>query len=996
MQLWIRNLSGSQRLFNKILGEKFMKKLGLFVAVMITMLCMVIGACASNVDLDNDYFFTDKAFRAYLLKFDKDGDRALNDEEAEAVTCIDVTNLGVKAIDGLFLFTELKELYCGNNEITSLFTGNNMKLKVLSCENNKLTSLGLTGNYNLEKLNCSGNELTSLDVSSAYCYLTILECENNKITDLDISECYDLVKVIIKNKPKEYDTYYSWDGGESGHLNVDKTVNLITGIDTGIAINDTNFQVVALWDYIYRKRYNGDGVLSDEEIERITSIDVVYEKIKSLKGIEFFPNLKKLNCHGNSITSLDLTANTKLEEIDCYGCPVESLEVSQCKELKSLNCSWTKITTLNVRENALLEKLICWYLPLGTIDLSKNTKLKELECLHCDLNGLDLSYNPELTYLDCRENNLTKLELNTNTELTKIRCSDNQLTELDLRNNTKLRILMCSSNKLTSLDTSNSPGLWEIYCDNNQLTRLNTENNDTLFAIWCCNNQLTTLDVSKNPKLDYFNCCGNKLAVIDISKCPGLIGLMTNGTRHDDDNIFLWNRDNSEAEFRVNKGVRIIPAAVENIYLNYSNLDMYAGDSKMLTGVISPLYAGNQNIRWASNHPEIATVDSDGQVRAVAAGSAIISVTTEDGGKTAECTVTVFSATSDHVPVTGVMLNKAELMLSEGDTEALIATISPVNATNRNIVWSSSNNGIVTVDANGKVTAVSSGRASITVTTEDAAKTACCTVTVEPRDKVEAFVTRCYSIILGRKPDAAGFADWTTALRNKTKTASEIIYGFVGSNEFKNKNYSCSDTVEILYKAMLGRGSDAKGKEYWVTKLEDGQPVAAAINGFCASNEFQRICREYGITPGSVKVDNANEAGNGNNGADNPRILTSAKRTIKKEKAEEFVRRCYKLILGREADQGGLDNWTGILTDGQMTLEQVANSFFSSAEFINRNLDSDAQVKILYKVYLNRDADQEGLAAWTEKLNNGTTLQELLKAFSKTSEFKAIISSMIE
>ena len=266
----------------------------------------------------------------------------------------------------------------------------------------------------------------------------------------------------------------------------------------------------------------------------------------------------------------------------------------------------------------------------------------------------------------------------------------------------------------------------------------------------------------------------------------------------------------------------------------------------------------------------------------------------------------------------------------------------------------------------------------------------------KPTDKVEAFVTRCYSIILGRKPDAAGFADWTKALQGKTKTASEIIYGFVGSNEFKNKNYSCSDVVEILYKAMLGRGSDMKGKEYWVTKLEDGQPVAVVINGFCASNEFQRICKEYGITPGSVKVDSANEAGNSNNGEENPRILTSARRTIKKEKAEEFVRRCYKLILGREADQSGLDNWVEILTSGQMTPEQVANSFFSSAEFTNRNLDSESLVKTLYRVYLNRDADQEGLAAWTEKLNNGTTLQELLKSFSKTSEFKAIISSMID
>ena len=79
-----------------------------------------------------------------------------------------------------------------------------------------------------------------------------------------------------------------------------------------------------------------------------------------------------------------------------------------------------------------------------------------------------------------------------------------------------------------------------------------------------------------------------------------------------------------------------------------------------------------------------------------------------------------------------------------------------------------------------------------------------------------------------------------------------------------------------------------------------------------------------------------------------------------------------------------------------MTPEQVANSFFSSEEFTNRNLDGEELVKILYRVYIGREADQEELNTWVEKLNNGTKLQELVKTFSKTREFQAIISSMID
>lgn len=81
--------------------------------------------------------------------------------------------------------------------------------------------------------------------------------------------------------------------------------------------------------------------------------------------------------------------------------------------------------------------------------------------------------------------------------------------------------------------------------------------------------------------------------------------------------------------------------------------------------------------------------------------------------------------------VTGVSLNKDSLSLEPGGSEALTATVTPDNATNKNVTWSSSAEGVATVDANGNVTAVAEGTATITVTTEDGNKTATCTVTVE-------------------------------------------------------------------------------------------------------------------------------------------------------------------------------------------------------------------------------------------------------------------------
>ena len=291
-------------------------------------------------------------------------------------------------------------------------------------------------------------------------------------------------------------------------------------------------------------------------------------------------------------------------------------------------------------------------------------------------------------------------------------------------------------------------------------------------------------------------------------------------------------------------------------------------------------------------------------------------------------------------------------------------------------------------------------------------------------EKIRAFVSRCYKIILGRDADEGGMNTWSAELASGRKAAAEIIEQFVASAEFQNKKHSNPDAVEILYKAMLGRGSDAAGKASWVSQLENGQPLTAVINGFCASAEFKGICNSYGITPGTVKVQalstQADETLSGRNaaqetpvmkktennnvtkveivnagGAENENLGTAVQAVyVNEEKAKEFISRCYRSILGREASQAELDSWIGQMLNGSKTPDQIARGFLFSGEFESRNIGGEELVKILYRVYLNREADAEGLATWTQKLNEGTSLQELLNTFSRTSEFKAVVKGM--
>ena len=166
---------------------------------------------------------------------------------------------------------------------------------------------------------------------------------------------------------------------------------------------------------------------------------------------------------------------------------------------------------------------------------------------------------------------------------------------------------------------------------------------------------------------------------------------------------------------------------VTGVTLNKDSLILDLGGEETLTAAITPDNATNKNVTWESDNENVATVEN-GVVTAVGAGTATITVTTEDGSFTDTCQVTVKEAAN--VPVTSVSLDKTTLELTEGETTQLTATVLPDNATNKAVTWSTSNASIATVDANGLVTAVSAGTATITVTTEDGSFTAKCTVTV--------------------------------------------------------------------------------------------------------------------------------------------------------------------------------------------------------------------------------------------------------------------------
>ncbi len=168
---------------------------------------------------------------------------------------------------------------------------------------------------------------------------------------------------------------------------------------------------------------------------------------------------------------------------------------------------------------------------------------------------------------------------------------------------------------------------------------------------------------------------------------------------------------------------------VTGVSLNKVSTAMLVGGTELLGATITPADASNRDLIWTSSDNSTAIVSTNGLVTGVAAGNATIAVTTERGGFTAVCAVTVSDIP---VPVTGVSLNKASTSVIVGSTELLTATIEPASATERDVAWSSSNNGVAVVGKSGKVRGVTAGTATITATTSSGGFTAVCAVTVSP------------------------------------------------------------------------------------------------------------------------------------------------------------------------------------------------------------------------------------------------------------------------
>ena len=1019
----------------------------------------------------NEANFPDAQFRAYVAaNFDTDSTGYLTDAERESAGDINDEDNDYSSLQGIEFFPNLTSIlldmalslesvdlsantelayvdFSGDENLAALNLNGLTELRGLYVSGTRLSEIDLSGLTALESLSVSDTPMTALDLSPVmlsdlYCAntgLTALDlggqselyrlyCQGTGITSLDLRSTPLLLEVVRDGKRTvktvNGTTYVQYQLGTTNHiLAVDADVELI-GLNE-LPIDEAHFPDADFRAYV--SAYcdaNGNGWLSADEIEAVTDICMEEDHdLYNVQGIEYFTELTYLVIDSNPhLTSMDLTANTKLVHIEVWNNGLTELNVSGLTKVGVLSCDGNQLRFLDV-SGLPLESLYLYGNPMGTLILGSQPGLKRLECYGTggNLKTLDIRECPLL--LDAYQNgektvpdwgdayngplggilqidagtevltpdcftvdvihfpdpvfwNYVAGNLDTNhtqwltpaeiAEATQIYMEDYAaltslqgieyftelsyltiggsplLTSLDLRANTKLVSVDIWNTGLADVDLTGFAALRELFLSRNALTTLDVSAL-TLQNLDVQGNPLTSLTLGEQADLAVLYCYGTELTELDLKEAPLLLGAYLHGTVTEETDYISYKT--SDAEFLVDKDVRIVTDDPIDGWF-FTILGRKPGEEER---------ARYQNL-----------LDTEGAAQVLA--TLVFSEEVKAMNLCNTCFVQML-----HEAVLGVEL-------SEEGTNYLVSLIE-IEGKKREEIFN------LLVEMEGFETRCSEmgvPKGTVMEVPEyGTIATGPCTK-CGAEDNVSVFVRGFYETVLGRDPDAEGFASWRNGLYGRGTTGYDISYGFIFSEELTAKNLCNTHFMEILYRAILGREPDEAGLAGWLEGLQNGMTREEVFQSFLLSTEFEQFCNRAGIRSGTDQMAALPEPGWG----------TSPKGscTVCGEEcgATKFARRLYNECLGREAEAEGLSYWEIQLWDHYQTGTQAAYNFFFSPEFIGYDFDDAEFVDRLYRTLLGRDPDTEGRAGWISALAGGLTREEAYERFAGSNEFRVL------
>lgn len=508
----------------------------------------------------------------------------------------------------------------------------------------------------------------------------------------------------------------------------------------GVEITKVTFPDEALYEYVTETvDKNQDNILTEDEAEKVTEIDMVYEKERNPKdlsvGLEYFPHLQYLYVGVSDLSQIDVTKNPELIRLELNNTLIEAVDVSHNPKLFALNLDDSKLKSL---------------------DVSHNPELYEVYVSNTGVTELDVSHNPDLTHIRVSGTQITNLDVTHNPKLAAIYFNNTKIKSLDLSKNPKMFEIFCYGSEIGELDLTMFPELNSIECYDTPIRKLNVSKCPKLSGLTCNNTQITELDVTKNPKLSRLECAGTAIRKLDLSKNSELRILNISDT-----NISNLKTLDMRGRSKIEE-IICSNAGVENILLDKGNLlASLVCDNNHLTSLdlsgtsklwylknISPqsrtiasrkIYGERvlELNRLSSTPDKILIQPGDGYhvdrgrryIVLEKSGEVELSYTYQhgyryDGLEPMEVNLKIVEGDgSDDVVETPVLkLNVSGTLPMKKGSACKKVNVTKILKNDRISKWSSSNSKIVSVSSKGVLKAKKTGKATITAVTAKGAK----------------------------------------------------------------------------------------------------------------------------------------------------------------------------------------------------------------------------------------------------------------------------------
>ena len=539
-------------------------------------------------------------------------------------------------------------------------------------------------------------------------------------------------------------------------------------------------------------------------------------------------------------------------------------------------------------------------------------------------------------------------------------CKSNEaLTELDVSQNPKLATLWCEWCPIGSLDVSHNPELEYLYCTNCSLTELNVTHNPELKWLFCDYNEISELNLSQNPKLEKLICDSMKLTELDVSNNPNLFFLMCQENELTELDISsltkletLWCNCNELTELDVSHN------------LNLKQLE--CGENKLSSldiGMLTQL----EELACIINRLTQLSVSNNAKLKILRCGvnpikELDVSACTElEILQCNQCELTELDISKNLMLntlscgnnlLTKLDLSKNVLLESISCNENLLGELDVRNNSQLILLWCYGNQLTkLDVTKNTKLTDLNCNRNQLEELNLSSNK--------------ELTVLQCaFNQLAG------------IDLSNNTKLEQIFSIG--------NIKMICQPT-----KLSNVPGFDPAKVSKWYTDVYNPETDRIEVDEYfeetytydCGNNHFDDFrfrVHVYEDLDGNGFCDTCGYEGNTEPTPDTP--------VVPSDPIEAFVTRMYRVILEREPDAGSA-TWVNGLKDGSFTGVRVADGFVLSDEMLNKDISNEEFVKILYRAFFGREADEGGLKTWKDLLDAGCKKQYVFAGFANSGEF---------